>query len=73
MMYSEDCVAATRNVGEAIKDIDVNSADPICQEVWPTWSAMPNRTNSWDVGGTTWKYLYQASRPFVLILLQVLL
>ena len=28
---SEDCVAATRNVGGAIKDNDVNGAGPICQ------------------------------------------
>ena len=35
----EDCVAANWNVGEAIKNIDVNGADPISQEVWPTWNA----------------------------------
>ena len=29
----EDCVAANWNVGDAIKDIDVNGAGPICQEV----------------------------------------
>ena len=29
----EDCVAANWNVGEAIKDIDVNGAGPISQEV----------------------------------------
>ena len=29
----EDCVAANWNVGDAIKDNDVNGAVPICQEV----------------------------------------
>ena len=61
-------MAATRNVGGAIKDNDVKRRRSYMPSVRPEWNAKPNRTTRWDGGGITWISLYQASRPNVLIL-----
>ena len=38
----EDCEATNWNVGDAIKDNDVNGEVPICQEVCVECNARPN-------------------------------
>ena len=51
----EDCAAANWNLGEAIKDIDVNGACPRSQWSMTNVDAKPDRTILQDVEGTTWQ------------------
>ena len=65
---SEDCVAATRNVGGAIKDNDVSRRRPFLPSLMPKWNASQTGLLNGMENALLGYYCIKASRSHVLIL-----